>query len=76
VGGIDVSRAAPALNLDVLQLAALLLTALGLLLAIAAMLRTSRQTHEARQASLSWAIYQEYAEPRIRTARGAVQHLA
>ena len=73
---VDESLAQSAINLDVLQLVGVLLTAMGLIVAVAALLRASRQNHEARQATLSWAIYQEYVDQRIRAARGAVQQLA
>jgi hypothetical protein len=59
-----------------LQVAPILLSVLGVLVATLSLSFSLRANNRARQASLSWSIYQEYAQPRIRSARGAVQLLA
>jgi hypothetical protein len=51
----------------------ILLTTLGLLVAAVSVRYSFRASNRARQASLSWSIYQEYSQPAIRAARGAVQ---
>ncbi len=63
-------------GLDLLQTIALFLTAGGLGLTTLQIRRESRSARELRVADLSWLMYQNYAEPTIRAARGNVEGLA
>ncbi|HTJ31948.1 MAG TPA: hypothetical protein VL738_01830 [Dactylosporangium sp.] len=61
---------------DLLQTLAILLTALGVTVTAIQVRAETSSSKQARQAELSWSMYEAYIDPDLRRARAAVEHLA
>lgn len=60
----------------IIQLGTLLVAVIGVWIALTQFRSASHDAHMARQAEMSWQLYQAYVEPRIRNARGAAEVIA
>ncbi|WP_326665552.1 DUF4760 domain-containing protein [Streptomyces canus] len=63
-------------SFDYLQTAAIVLGAVGVIVAMIQIRRDTHSSRQARQADLSWSMYVAYVDPAIRKARGTAEALA
>ncbi|MER8010400.1 hypothetical protein [Streptomyces sp. NPDC094149] len=61
---------------DYVQTAAIIFTAVGVIVAMTQIRRDTQSSRQARQADLSWSMYLAYVDPAIRKARGTAETLA